>query len=42
MLFIGCGSQPRNTIQSFEREARWTWDSMPCSLESTSFHPLRL
>jgi hypothetical protein len=35
LVFIGCGSQPRNTIGSLRFAARSTWASMPCSLDST-------
>ena len=35
-VFIGCGSQPKNTIGRFAAIARSTCASIPCSLDSTS------
>ena len=35
-VFIGWGSQPKNTIGRFAATARSTCASMPCSLDSTS------
>ena len=38
-MFIGCGSQPRNTIASLLRARALDLASMPCSELSTSSKP---
>ncbi|MCY1310368.1 hypothetical protein D9M70_605500 [compost metagenome] len=38
-VFIGCGSQPRNTTAVLRRWARSTCESMPASLDSTTLKP---